>query len=82
MKKTQQELEEIKKQLDEITTKLKDLNEDEFKEVTGGRQEFVIKPIENNFWFCYNPSEVHTENEHYNLRGSASSSLKLDDNNK
>lgn len=79
MKKTQQELDEIKKQLDEIAKKLKDLDEEELKEVTGGRECFTIVPLENKLSFCYNPSETHSENEHYNLRGIFNGSLESDD---
>ncbi|MDO4941063.1 MAG: hypothetical protein Q4E33_05170 [Erysipelotrichaceae bacterium] len=39
MKKTKEELDQIKQELETITAKLKDLNEDELKEITGGLHE-------------------------------------------
>ena len=46
MAKTKQELEALKKEVEELTNKLKDLSEDELKEIVGGHNMPHINPDE------------------------------------
>lgn len=46
MAKSKEELEALKKEIEEITNKLKDLSEDELKEIVGGHNMPHINPDE------------------------------------
>lgn len=55
MTKTKEELEALKEEFKSFTSKLRELDEDEFKEIVGGiREEFSILP-DDDFWHSFNP---------------------------
>lgn len=52
MAKTKEELAKLKEEYETLNSKLKELTEDEIKQVIGG----TIKPLpDNEFWHSYNP---------------------------
>lgn len=56
--KTKEELEALKQEYEALNNKLKELNEDEIKEIVGGYT--IPLPKDNEFWESFNPNFIFT----------------------
>lgn len=54
--KSKEELKAIRSEYESLASKLRELSEEELKEVIGGREEHSIKPDENKPWISWNPA--------------------------
>ena len=55
--KTKEELNALKEEVNELSSKLARLSDEELKEVVGGNKEFTILPRDQaEFWHSWNPA--------------------------
>lgn len=61
MAKSKEELDALKQEVIEFAKKLKTLDEDEIREVVGGKTETTILPSDNEFWESFNPNFIFSD---------------------